>query len=281
MKLARSSFYYRPKAKSPERMEAEADLRDQIEAICLEFPRYGYRRVTHQLKHDGWQVNHKKVLRLMRESDLLCHVKRKWVRTTDSRHHFSRYPNLIKGMVISQLNQVWLADITYIRIRTGFVYLAAMLDGFSRKVIGYAISTRLDTALPLEALRMAVAGRRPGPGVIHHSDQGVQYASAEYVEELTSHIFEISMARTGNPYENAVMESFFKTLKHEEVYLCEYETLHDVLARLPYFLEEVYNRKRLHSALGYHSPNDFEKALFNQENKEIPRHTTITLSVQT
>ena len=147
MKLTRSSFYYRPKAKSPERMEAEADLRDQIEAICLEFPRYGYLRVTHQLKHEGWQVNHKKVLRLMRESDLLCRVKRKWVRTTDSRHHFPRYPNLIKGMVISQLNQVWLADITYIRIRTGFVYLAAMLDACSRRVIGYAVSTRLDTAL--------------------------------------------------------------------------------------------------------------------------------------
>ena len=153
MKLAKSSFYYRPKAKGPERMEAEADLRDRIEAICLEFPRYGYRRVTHQLKHERKPVNHKKVLRLMRESDLLCRVKRKWVRTTDSCHHFPRYPNLIKGMVISQLNQVWLADITYIRIRTGFVYLAAILDACSRRVIGYAVSTKLDTALTLEALR--------------------------------------------------------------------------------------------------------------------------------
>jgi len=143
VKLAKSSSYYRPKAESPERMDVEADLREQIEASCLEFSRYGYRRVTHQLKHEGKQVNHKKVLRLMWESDLLCRVKRKWVRITDSRHYFLRYPNLIKGMVISQLNQGWLADITYIRIRTGFVYLAAMLNACSRQVIGYAVSTLL------------------------------------------------------------------------------------------------------------------------------------------
>lgn len=280
MKLAKSSFYYRPKGKGPERMEAEADLRDRIEAICLEFPRYGYRRVTHQLKHEGKLVNHKKVLRLMRESDLLCRVKRKWVRTTDSRHHFPRYPNLTKGMVISQLNQVWLADITYIRIRTGFVYLAAMLDACSRRVIGYAVSTRLDTALTLEALRMAMAVRKPGPGIIHHSDQGVQYASGEYIDELKGHGFEISMARAGNPYENAKMESFFKTLKYEEVYLCEYETMEDVMTKLPYFIEEVYNQKRLHSALGYLTPNDFEESLFIQQSNGAPRQTLLTLSVQ-
>jgi transposase InsO family protein len=280
MKLSRSSFYHRLKGKSQVEMQREADLRGKIEAICLEYPRYGYRRVTEQLKREGLRVNHKKVLRVMRESDLLCRIRRRWVKTTNSKHHLPRYPNLIKGMVIRRLNQVWLSDITYIRIRTGFVYLAAILDAYSRKVIGYALSRNLDTSLTLEALKMAIASRQIGLGVIHHSDQGVQYASGEYVDELKRHGFLISMARTGNPYENATMESFFKTLKHEEVNLCQYETYQDVITRLPYFLEDVYNHKRLHSALGYRPPDEFEEVLLNQENSERPRQTLLTLSVQ-
>jgi putative transposase len=280
MRLSRSSFYHKLKDKSQVEMQMEADLRGKIEAICLEYPRYGYRRVTEELKREGLRANHKKVLRLMRESDLLCRVRHRWVKTTDSRHRFRRYPNLIKGMAITRLNQVWLSDITYIRIRTGFVYLAAILDAYSRKVIGYAVSGGLDTSLTLEALERAVARRQIGPGVIHHSDQGVQYASGEYVDELKRHGFLISMARTGNPYENATMESFFKTLKHEEVNLCQYETYQDVITRLPYFLEDVYNHKRLHSALGYRPPDEFEEELLNQENNARPRQTLLTLSVQ-
>ena len=255
MNIARSTFYYQRKAPPSGK---DAEIVDRIEAICLEFPGYGYRRVTKQLQHEGKVINHKKVLRLMRESDLLCRVRHKRVKTTDSRHPFTRYPNLIKGLVVKAVNQVWLGEIPHIRIRSSFVYLAAILDAYSRRVIGYAISTGLETSLTIEALHMAIAVRHPTTGVIHHSDQGVQYASEEYVRELHRHSFRVSMARRGNPYDNATMESFFKTLKYEEVYLFEFETLTDVLERIPNFIEEVYNRKRLHSSLGYLSPVNFE-----------------------
>ena len=173
-------------------------------------------------------------------------------------------------MVISRLNQAWLSDITYIRIHSGFVYLAAVLDACSRRVIGYSVSDQLNAGLTLEALRKALHWRHPGPGIIHHSDQGVQYASIEYVEELTRHGFIISMSRSGNPYDNATMESFFKTLKYEEVNLCEYESFRDVLIRLPHFIEEVYNQKRLHSSLGYRPPNEYESLVLGQAPANYP-----------
>jgi putative transposase len=280
MELARSSFYYQPKEIDPAIVKKNMDILDRIESICLDFHSYGYRRITQQLHYDGFQINHKKVLRLMRESDLLCRLKRKWVRTTDSNHGLPVYRNLVKDRPMTGSNQVWLADITYIRIRHGFVYLAAILDAFSRKVIGYAVSRSMDSNLVLEALQMAIAKRKPGTGVIHHSDRGVQYASIEYTDVLKEHGFQISMSGKGNPYDNATMESFFKTLKHEEVYLYEYETLSDVKSRLPYFIEQVYNLKRLHSSLGYMSPVKYEALVLDQQNKEEPRQPILTLSVQ-
>ena len=280
MELARSSFYYQPKEPYSTMVKKDIDILDRIDAICLDFHGYGYRRVTQQLHYDGFQINHKKVLRLMRESDLLCRVKRKWVRTTDSNHGLPIYRNLVKDRTITGINQVWLADITYIRIRHGFVYLAAILDAFSRKVIGYAVSRSMDTNLVLEALQMAIANRKPGTGIIHHSDRGVQYASIEYTNILKEHGFQVSMSGKGNPYDNATMESFFKTLKHEEVYLYEYETLSDVENRLPYFIEQVYNLKRLHSSLGYMSPVKYEALVLEQQHKEEPRQPVLTLSVQ-
>jgi len=253
----------------------EIDLIDRIERIALEFPGYGYRRVTYALKREGINVNHKKVLRVMNENGLLCVIRKEFKpHTTDSNHKYLRYLNLIKDLVIDKLNQVWVADITYIRILTGFVYLAAILDGLSRKVIGYAISKRLDTGLTLGALKMAIASREITSGIIHHSDAGVQYASDEYIAELNKYGFRIGMAGKGNPYDNAMMESFIKTLKYEEVYLFEYETIEDVWASVVFFLEKVYNEKRLHSSLGYLTPEEFETKHY--EKQTVPAAFTLT-----
>jgi len=257
MKLLRRTYYYTPKHKAPDNA-----LIDRVGDLCLEFPRYGYRRVTKQLHREGFIVNHKKVARIMRERNWSCRPRRrKWVTTTDSNHGLPIYPNLIKELTIRNVNQLWVADITYIRILTCFVYLAVILDAFSRKAIGYGLSKRLDTRLALGALQMAISDRHPEPGCIHHSDRGVQYASREYVKELTLYGFQISMSRKGDPYENAYAESFIKTLKSEEVHLWEYRTMEDVQERIPYFIEDVYNQKRLHSSLGYRPPCEFEAML--------------------
>jgi putative transposase len=260
MGLARSTYYDRFRQKSMEANKEQADLRDRIEQIVVEHARYGYRRVTHQLRREGYRVNHKRVARVMREQSLQCQVKRRWVTTTDSHHAYGIYPNLVKELEVKQRNQVWVADITYIRILTGFLYLAVVLDLFSRKVIGWALSEQIDAQLTLVALRMALEERGSVEGCIHHSDRGVQYACHAYVEELQRAKMRISMARKGNPYDNAAAESFMKTLKYEEVYLWDYQSGEDVMRRIPYFLQEVYNQKRLHSALGYVTPQEFEDA---------------------
>jgi transposase InsO family protein len=260
MGLARSTYYHRSGQKSMEANKEEGDLRDRIEQIVVEHARYGYRRVTHQLRREGYQVNHKRVARVMREQSLQCQVKRPWVKTTDSHHGYRIYPNLVKALEVKQRNQVWVADITSIRILTGFLYLAVVLDLFSRKVIGWALSEQIDAQLTLVALRMALEERGSVEGCIHHSDRGVQYACHGYVEELQRAKMRISMARKGNPYDNAAAESFMKTLKYEEVYLWDYQSGEDLMRRMPYFLQEVYNQKRLHSALGYVTPQEFEDA---------------------
>lgn len=260
MGLGRSTYYYRLRQKALRAKKEEVDLRDRIEKIVVKCAGYGYRRVTYQLRREGYKINHKRVARLMREQSLQCQVKRRWVKTTDSDHGYRIHPNLIKELKITGRNQVWVADITYIRIMTGFLYLAVVLDLFSRKVIGWALSEHIDAQLTLTALRVALDDRGPVEGCIHHSDRGVQYACHAYVEELEAAKIRISMARKGNPYDNAAAESFMKTLKCEEVYLWDYHNVEDVKRRIPYFLQEVYNQKRLHSALGYMTPEEFEQA---------------------
>jgi transposase InsO family protein len=234
------------------------EIRDVMQKIAVEFPAYGYRRMTAELRKRGFDINHKRVLRMMREDNLLCVQRRKFMVTTDSRHNLPVYPNLAKQMVLKAINQLWVADITYIRLQVEFVYLAVVLDAFSRRVIGWALGRTLEAELALSALRMALEERKPQPGLVHHSDRGVQYASQEYVGLLKEHQAQISMSRKGNPYDNAACESFMKTLKYEEVYRNEYRDFHEARASIQEFLERVYNQKRLHSALGYLPPAEFE-----------------------
>ncbi len=221
-------------------------------------PGYGYRRVTKELHRRGWPINHKRVLRLMREESLLCQIKRRFVPTTDSAHAFGTYPNLIKDTKLDALDQVWISDITYVRLPTSFCYLAAILDAYSRRCVGWHLSPFIDTRLTLSALEMALTTRQPEAGLIHHSDRGVQYASSEYVAQLEEAGALISMTSVGNPYENAKAESFFRTLKMEEVYIKDYRDFEEAQENIAEFIEEVYNQKRLHSSLGYLPPVEFE-----------------------
>jgi transposase InsO family protein len=274
--MAPSSYYYRPVDRSS-KQAADAELVKEMERIVLEFNGYGYRRVAKHFHRQGKRVNHKRVLRLMRENGLTKKPRRRFVRTTDSRHGYRVYPNLIKGMDVVRPNQVWVSDITYVRLPSEFVYLAAILDKYSRKAVGYALSANVDSLLTLEALEMAIADRNPTLGCIHHSDRGVQYASDDYIARLEQCGFRISMSRKGNPYDNAEIESFFKTLKCEEVYLWEYRTLEDARIRIESFIKAVYNKKRLHSSLGYVPPEEFEML---HARKVENRQTILTQTVQ-
>lgn len=263
-KVSRAGFYrWRH---TPSAADKDIDIRDAIQRIALEWPAYGWRRVQAELKHRGWQVNHKRVKRILREDNLLCIRKRKFVvTTTDSNHARRVYPNVAAGLALTGVNQLWVSDITYIRLENEFVYLAVVLDAYSRRVIGWSLERTLESDLALAALGMAIEQRRPAPGLVHHSDRGVQYASAGYIEALTDCGIVVSMSAKGNPYDNAKCESFMKTLKHEEVHRQEYRDLTEARASIQRFIERVYNEARLHSALGYLAPAVFQRKLSKPE----------------
>jgi len=254
--------YYRQWRASAPRAEVTA-ARDVIQRVALANRRYGYRRIAAQLRRDGFAVNHKRVLRLMRRDNLLCLRKRPFVPvTTDSRHEWRIVPNLARGLVPTGLDQLWVADITYVRLAEDFAFLAVLLDAFSRRVIGWALDMHLRASLATAALRMAIEARQPVPGtLIHHSDRGVQYACGEYTVLLEAHDIQPSMSRVGNPYDNARAESFIKTLKQEEVDGRDYRDLNHAREAIGAFIEDIYNRQRLHSALAYRPPVEFETSL--------------------
>jgi transposase InsO family protein len=255
--LSRATYY----RFDPEGVAAVKDvkLRDAIQRIALKYPAYGRPRITAELKRQGWEANHKRVGRILREDNLLCIRRQKFQVTTDSTHTHRVYNNLTRDVKPTKPNQIWVADITYIRLAEEFVYLAVVLDSYSRLVIGWALDRTLEATLALGALRMALEKRGTPAGLIHHSDRGVQYASGEYTQLLTDYGIQISMSRKGNPYDNARAESFMKTLKHEEVHRVEYRDLAEARRGIGNFLERTYNRKRLHSAIGYRPPAEFDK----------------------
>jgi len=273
--LPRASFYrsnHRPAA-SP---DPNGQVLQEIWSICEEMPCYGSPRVTAELRRRGHLVNHKRVSRLMRKANLHCRRKRRFVATTDSRHGYHVYPNLAENIVPERPDQLWRADITYVRLLQDFVYLAVILDAFSRRVVGWALSRHINVALTLEALKMALASRDITSSLIHHSDRGSQYACDEYVKVLLDHGITISMSRKGNPYDNAMAESFMKTVKVEEVYINEYSDFSDVFANIEHFIEIVYNQKRLHSSLGYRTPDEIE-AEYHQAQSTLATPETVSM----
>lgn len=265
--LTPSTFYYTPKVPRAERESRDADLKGKIEQVQTSHPRSGYRTVQQYLAREGVLVGERKLRRIMKKYSLFAKIKRAFKVTTDSKHSHLVYPNLLPGRTVMGLNDVWTADLTYIRIANGFVYLAVILDLYSRKVIGWQISKQINTELALGALQMAIERRKPKPGCIHHSDRGVQYLCKEYVAVLKKCGFWISNSSKGNPYDNAWTERFMRTLKQEEVYLANYETYLDVIENLPEFIEDVYNEKRVHSGIEYLTPNELERLVETDPSK--------------
>ena len=255
--VSRASFYRHWEKKAP--TEAEMALRDAIQRMAVAHRFYGYRRVAVLVQREGYDVGAKKVRRLMKEDNLLAVRRRRFIATTDSAHGFVVYPNLAEYLIVNDINQLWVADLTYLRLLEEFVYWAVVLDAFSRRAVGWALGRNLQTPLPLAALEMAILNRQPGPGLVHHSDRGSQYASNDYVKRLESIEAVLSMSRPGRPWENGQCESFLKTLKLEEIDARPYHTMEELEQHIQEFIEQVYNRVRLHSALGYRSPAEFEQ----------------------
>ena len=279
--VSRASFYRHWEERAPN--AAETELRDRVQRLALAHRHYGYRRITVLLQREGLMVGAKKVRRVMRQDNLLAVRRRRFIATTDSAHTFQVFPNLAQYLGITDINQLWVADLTYVRLEQEFVYLAVVLDAFSRRVIGWALARRLETALPLAALEKAIANRQPQPGLVHHSDRGAQYASLEYVDRLQRIGAVLSMSRVGCPWENGRCESFIKTLKHEQLDARAYRTMEEVQQHVEEFIERVYNPVRLHSALGYRSPVEFEREREQEKGKVVwmpatvsfPRHQEI------
>lgn len=279
IELSPSTYYYKPKKSRAQKEKEDADICDKIEYLQNNFSCWGYRTLKVQfLRQYGIIINGKKLRRIMRKYGLFRKTRKRFaVNTTDSNHSNRIYPNLLKDRMVTDINQVWVADITYIRITTGFVYLAIILDIFSRRAIGWALSKSLQHSITVGALKMALETRQPEPGLIHHSDRGVQYACKEYIQLLQDWEIDISMSEKGNPYHNAYAESFFKTLKNEEVYLWEYESFIDVVERIPEFIEEVYNKKRVHSGINYLPPVAFEDIIQTEQGENGLGQVTLKL----
>ena len=277
--VSRASYYRSWRRREPK--QEEVALRDAIQRLALKDRHCGYRRIGRLLKREGWLVNHKRVLRLMREDNLLSIRRQRFVVTTDSDHPWRIYPNLARRVVLSGINQLWVSDITYVRLQREFIYLAVILDVYSRRLVGWSISRRLDSGFALEALESALKQRQPAPGLIHHSDRGVQYASNNYVQRLEAHGIVISMSRPGNPYDNAWAESFMKTLKTEEVDGRRYRDLQDATASIGRFIHDVYNQQRLHSALDYRSPMEFESTLQAGASQRATKSPMVSIDART